>query len=172
MQIRLGRDLQYYYFFALAAVLALFFAGGHYFWHKSTINSENNAALVEASAIADELKTFKFDYQILFTRPAETKSYWDKLEQQIRRLQQIKPSPTYRQVENSLHELKNVLQHPANLPQLDTLYPVLKRKAANFLDFVQSNHWRTLTRMSKRLNDDLNGLELKKVLLACVYMQQ
>ncbi len=161
MQIRLGRDLQYYYFFALLVILGLFFAGGHYFWHKSTINSENNAALVEASAITDELKNFKFDYQIIFTRPAETKSYWDKLEQQLRRLQQIKPSKNYRQVENSLHELKNVLQQPANLPQLETLYPVLKRKASNFLDFVQSNHWRTLTRMSKRLNDDLNGLELK-----------
>ena len=161
MQIRLGRDLQYYYFFALSLILGILVAGGHYFWHKSSINSENNAALVEASAAADALKDFKFDYKMLFAPPAEIKTYWDKLAHELRPLKQLRPSANYKAVENSLYELKNVLQHPANLPQIDTLFPVLKRKASNFYEFVQSNHWRTLTRMSKRLTEDLNGLDLK-----------
>ena len=156
MNVKFGRSLQTYYAVTLLTLVTLVGYGIFYFWNNGPVNIENVSSVFEATLQLDELKkrddVKKIWSQVQKDRVRDAVSTLDGLEKDTKKLDSIASVDSYEKFEESLGKSKKSLNSLLSYPELSTIVTVLNNKVTNFENFVVQNSWRTLTRVSRRIN--------------------
>jgi hypothetical protein len=156
MNVKFGRSLQTYYAVTLLTLVGLVGYGIFYFWNNGPVNIENVSSVFEATLQMDELKkrddVKKVWKQVRNDRVRDAVSTLDGLEKDTKKLNSIAAVESFEELEKSLEQSKKSLNSLLSYPELTTIITVLNNKVTNFENFVVQNSWRTLTRVSRRIN--------------------
>lgn len=145
--------------FALFLLSFLIIAGVTYYWQTGPVNIENVSTVFEANMQIESLKT-RDDLKMMKTYVANDRSreafkIIDRFEKDIKQIHATYDVVEFDSIEVSIEDTKKSLNELISLPELSSVLLVLSNKVANFENFVETNNWRTLTRMSKRLSSRL-----------------
>ena len=156
MNVKFGRSLQTYYAATLLTLVGLVAYGIMYFWNNGPVNIENVSSVFEATLQLDEIKkrndVKKIWYQVQHDRVRDAVSTLDMLEEDSKKLNSIAGVDSYEAFEENLNSSKKSLNALLSYPELTNIITVLSNKVTNFENFVVQNSWRTLTRVSRRIN--------------------
>ncbi len=160
MNLRLSRSLQTFYFCLLLSVIAVTATGVKLLWDDGFLNTRNITSSFEASIKLEELKARNSIEQIrTFVENDRVKDSIKRLEnfgKEARRLNQIVAIEEYRNLERTLELTKNSTKGLLQSSNLSKVVLVLGNKVSDFHNFVVQNRWRTLTRMSRRVQAKLS----------------
>ncbi|OUR98631.1 hypothetical protein A9Q84_04230 [Halobacteriovorax marinus] len=156
MNVKFGRSLQTYYAVSFFTLVCLVTYGIYYFWNNGPVNIDNVSSVFEATLQMDELKK-RDDVKRIWTlvendRVRDAVRTLDNLEKNTKKLNTIAALGPYEDLEVSLRKSKKSLNRLISYPELATIITVLSSKVTNFENFVVQNSWRTLTRISRRIN--------------------
>lgn len=165
MELRLNRGLQNYYFVVLTLTIILGSLGVKYLWDNGPLNVANITGVYEASIQMDELKA-KNDVEgvrklIEVDRVRDAIKRLERLSNDTRKLSQMKSLDAHDDLENSLDNVKKSLSVLLASPEISNVISILENKVSNFETYVVQNGWRTLTRMSRRIQARLSPGRLR-----------
>lgn len=156
MNVKFGRSLQTYYAVTFFTLVCLVTYGIYYFWNNGPVNIDNVSSVFEATLQLDELKK-RDDVKRVWTlvendRVRDAVTTLDNLEKDSKKLNSIASLDKFKSLEESMGVSKKSLNALISYPELATVITVLSNKVSNFENFVVQNSWRTLTRISRRIN--------------------
>ncbi|ATH06908.1 hypothetical protein BIY24_02835 [Halobacteriovorax marinus] len=156
MNVKFGRSLQTYYAVTFFSLISIIGYGIFYFWNYGPVNINNVSTVFEATLQLDEFKK-RDDVKAIWSqvdndRVRDAVVSLDKVQSYSKKLDSISSVDSYENFETSLKKSKESLNALISYPEVSTIVNVLHNKVSNFENFVVSNSWRTLTRVSKRIN--------------------
>ncbi len=155
MRFQVGRSLHYYYVSLLIFTLIVFGAGSKYFWDNGPFNSENVRASYEASMKYDDLgqrNPLKTVERLVSTdRAREAINKLISVEKDIAEMDNYGHVASVDDLNISIKQSKRYLNQLISYPKMENVISVLATKVSNFEDYVSENRWRTLTRISRRV---------------------
>lgn len=156
MNVKFGRSLQTYYALTFFALITVTGYGIFYFWNNGPVNLNNVSTVFEATLQLDEFKK-RNDIKSVWSqvdndRVRDAISSMDKVQSYSKKLNSISSVESYDSLETSIDKSKKTLSALISYPEVSTIVNVLHNKVSNFENFVVTNSWRTLTRVSKRIN--------------------
>ncbi|MCP4912316.1 MAG: hypothetical protein GY909_04290 [Oligoflexia bacterium] len=160
MKLRLSRSLQAFYFCLLLTVIAVTGTGVKLLWDDGFLNTRNITSSFEASLKLEELKAKNSVVEIRkLVENDRVKDSIKRLESfgnEVRRLDQIANVEEYRNLEREIEVTKSSTKGLLQSSNLSKVVLVLGNKISDFNNFVVQNRWRTLTRMSRRIQTKLS----------------
>lgn len=160
MKLRLSRSLQAFYFCLLLTVIAVTGTGVKLLWDDGFLNTRNITSSFEASLKLEELKAKNSVVEIRkLVESDRVKDSIKRLESfgnEVRRLEQIASVDEYRNLEREIEVTKSSTKGLLQSSNLSKVVLVLGNKISDFNNFVVQNRWRTLTRMSRRIQTKLS----------------
>ncbi len=165
MHKKILRPIHIYYMIALFTLSILIVGGVTYTWKTGPVNIENVSTVFEANMQIEALKT-RNDISLMKNyvasdRAREAFKVLDRLERDVKQVHATYDVVEYDSVESAVSDTKKALNALIALPELSSVFNVLNTKVSSFENFVVSNNWRTLTRMSKRLSARLSPMKSK-----------
>jgi len=132
-----------------------------YFWKLGFLDGSRGKDLHKASYILEtyeskqllnQVKTFIFeqDPKLAIEKIKEVESDFEKIDKQV----EVKE---FEAVKKNLQALKLSSAELISYPKIEKVQEVFSTKMLKFYDYVKSNNWRTLTRMSDRIFAQING---------------
>ena len=164
MKMKFTRPIHVYYFLTLSFLLVSLVGGIYFYWAKGPANAENVRAVFEASMQVDALQNRHHIENIkdLVERgvPGEAINLMKKVEVELRDVNGVINLTTkYSKMEKELLATKAALNELLSSPNVGSILEVFKKKVNSFEQFVENNNWRTLLRMSRRIDAKLSGRE-------------
>ncbi|WP_372652468.1 hypothetical protein [Halobacteriovorax sp.] len=156
MNVKFGRSLQTYYAVSFIALITIVGYGIFYFWNYGPVNINNVSTVFEATLQLDEFKK-RDDIKSIWSqvdndRVRDAITSMDEVQNYSKKLNLISSIDSYDALEESMQKSKKSLNALISYPEVSTIVNVLHNKVTKFENFVSSNSWRTLTRVSKRIN--------------------
>lgn len=165
MHKKILRPIHLYYMIALFSLSFLIVGGVAYIWKTGPVNIENVSTVFEANMQIEALKTRNdvalMKNYVASDRAREAFKVLDRLERDVKQIHGTYDVVEHDSVEVAVSETKKTLNALIALPELSSVFNVLSTKISNFENFVVSNNWRTLTRMSKRLGAKVSPMKAK-----------
>lgn len=130
--------------------------GVGYLWNDGPLRLGHVIDLVEIENLtrdlrdSDKLKEIKSSAES--DRARQALNSFRSLDGKIRQIHQFQSTESYRSFELQQQKVNANLESLIGLPEASTLIQVLSRKVDSFEDFVTTNNWRTLTRISGRVS--------------------
>ena len=162
MKHNFSKAVYIYYVSVLVSIIIMVSGAGYYFWDKGAINVDNVSSIFEANLITEQIQE-KDDLKVIKNyvdndRVREAVSSSDKLERKLKIINSvITLSLEYGDLKGKLTSAKGSLNNLLSFPELRTIFKILAKKISSFNRFVVKNNWRTLTRISLRLEAKLNN---------------
>ncbi len=155
MRFQVGRSLHYYYVSLLIFTLIVFGAGSKYFWDNGPFNSENVRASYEASMKYDDLgqrnPLKKVEGFVNTDRAREAINKLIAVEKDIMEMDNYGHVSSIDDLNLAIKQSKRFLNQLISYPQMANVISVLASKVSSFEDYVSENRWKTLTRISRRV---------------------
>ena len=156
MNVKFGRSLQTYYAVTFFALISLVGYGIFYFWNYGPVNINNVSTVFEATLQLDEFKK-RDDIKSIWSqvdndRVRDAVKSMDEVQAYSKKLDSISSVESYEVLDESIQKSKKSLNALISYSEASTIVNVLHNKVSNFETFVVANSWRTLTRVSKRIN--------------------
>jgi len=160
MRSQVGRSLHYYYVTLIIFTLIIFGVGSKYFWDHGPFNSENVRASYEASLKYDDLRErnplSQVDKLVNSDRARDGMNRLISVEKEISEMDNYGHVPTIDSLNLSIKHTTRYLNQLISYPQMNNVMSVLANKVASFENYVSENHWRTLTRISRRIKSQVS----------------
>lgn len=155
MELRLNNSTHHYYLAVMLALLTLMGSGIYFYWHKGPANIENITNVFEANLTIDEIKkrdqVSSIETIANSDRVREAVRSMDRVEADIKNLHRIAEVPSYEPLMVSFKEAREELTKLLSYPEQSNVVSVLSNKMTSFENYVSTNNWRTLTRVSGRV---------------------
>lgn len=156
MKLRFGKPLFIYFCSAMIAMLLTIGGGIYYYWNYGPANIDHVAQVFESTIQLDELEKSggieEVKKLVSADRSREAIKYFTSFQKKISTLNQLESIEEYEELDLNLINLKKNLNNMLSFSSKATLINVLRTKVTKFEDFVVKNQWRTLTRVSKKIN--------------------
>lgn len=160
MRFQVGRSLHYYYVTLIIFTLFIFGAGSKYFWDHGPFNSENVRASYEASMKYDDLgqrnPLAQVQRLVNTDRSREGINKLISVEKEISEMDNYGHVSAIDNLNLALKHTKRYLNQLISYPQMSNVISVLSNKVSSFESYVSDNHWRTLTRISRRVKAQIS----------------
>jgi len=155
MTLRFGKPLYVYFCAAMLTLFTMMSAGVYMYWEKGPANMDRVAQIFESTVQLDSLNKEngfkKVRNLVRRDRVREAISYYESLQNKISALNNLESINSYDGFEKDMQELKTSLNNMLSYSSKSTLISVLRTKVTNFKSFVVHNQWRTLTRVSTKI---------------------
>lgn len=165
MSFSFARSVHTYYLAILSCLVVALGLGIYFYWEKGPANIENVTNIYEATLKIDEMKEKKEIQAIIKAantdRVREAVRLMDVLKNETKSLQELAPVDSYGQLSESLERTLNSLDDLLAYPEQSTVVVVLSNKINNYEEFVSTNNWRTLTRISRRMQAKVSSDQIK-----------
>mgnify|MGYP003645566364 CR=1 FL=1 len=165
MSTRTGKSVQFYYVSILFVTMLALVAGSWWFWSKGPSHGSKVAEVFEAGLMMDRLSDSKNINEVeMLVASDQVRQAVKKLAalesdaQTISRVADVDPSLKLKESSEKLREQMHKL---IEYPELSSIFLVLANKMSTFENFVVQNQWRTLTRLSRRVNARLEPAKLR-----------
>lgn len=165
MSARLGRSLQIFYATVTLFAMVALALGSWWFWSQGPSHGSRVAEIYEAGLLMDRLSDVKSVAEI------ENLVASDRVRLAVKRLSllEAEAQTVSRVVEVSedslvkaeMEKLRQSMHRLIEFPELSSIFLVLANKMASFENYVVQNEWRTLTRLSRRVNARLEPAKLR-----------
>jgi hypothetical protein len=167
MKIKKFNYIQIYYLIALSFLISITFTGGVIFYSKGFLDFDKIREIYEGNSFTEGLKktnvvtTIKNEanknqvreaYKILIE--FENNLNQEKIT--------IKNSKKFKEFRESLKKTSTILNNLISLPELSSIYAVLKNKVNDLYLFIDNNGWKTLGRISQRIKTEISTSNLEK----------
>lgn len=164
---KLTRTTYRFHTFIILLSLAATGFGIWHFWKKGPANIENITMIFEASTNLDKLKNsddIKYiSIQVGNDRSREAIKTLMRLERDVKKLDFLAEGENENsEIIKSLQGTRKALDEMITLPNLSSILNVLYSRVQSFEEFVVSNNWRTLTRVTRRMMAELKPVRLRK----------
>lgn len=165
MELRLNNSTQNYYLLMMTTLIVLIGAGIYFYWHKGPANIENITSVFEANRYIDAAKKTAhlkaIESMAESDQAREALKKMETLESEISTLNKVAKVESYAALEVGLKEARVELGKLLSYPEQSTVVKVLSNKMSNFENYVTSNNWRTLSRVSGRINSRLSHDQIR-----------
>lgn len=155
MTLRFGKPLYVYFCAAMLTLFAVMSAGVYMYWERGPANMDRVAQIFESTVQLDSLNKeagFKrIKTLVQRDRVREAIAYFETLQGKIANLNNLETVRSYDNFEEDMQQLKGSLNNMLSFSSKSTLISVLRTKVENFKSFVVHNQWRTLTRVSTKI---------------------
>jgi hypothetical protein len=155
MTLRFGKPLYVYFCAAMLTIFTVMSVGVYMYWEKGPANMDRVAQIFESTVQLDSLnkeKGFKKVKNLVQRdRVREAISYYENLQTKVSSLNNLESIESYDSFEKDMQQLKTSLNNMLSFSSKSTLISVLRTKVTNFKSFVVHNQWRTLTRVSSKI---------------------
>ncbi|EQC47534.1 hypothetical protein [Bacteriovorax sp. Seq25_V] len=161
MKIRFGKPLYIYFVSAMILIMAMMSFGIYYYWTKGTANIDGVAQVFDSTTAIENLEkkggieTVKDHAQN--DRLRDAISYFDGFAENVKKLEEVQSTDNYEEITKSFNALKNSMSKMLTYTSNNNLIDVLRSKVISFENFVVHNNWRTLTRVSKKINAKISS---------------
>jgi len=135
--------------------------GIYYYWTKGTANIDGVAQVFDSTTAIENIEkkggieTVKEYAQNDRLRDAIT--YFDGFSENVKKLEDVQSTDSFEEVAKSFNVLKNSMNKMLTYTSNNNLIDVLRSKVISFENFVVHNNWRTLTRVSKKINAKISN---------------
>jgi len=165
MSFSFSKNVHTYYIAILGCLVTALSFGVYFYWEKGPANIENVTNIYEATLKIDEMKERK-EIQAISKmansdRVREAVRLMDLLKNETSSLQELAPVDSYEQLTESVREAESSLDDLLAYPEQSTVVVVLSNKVNNYEELVSSNNWRTLTRISRRMQAKVSSEQIK-----------
>ncbi|MBT3236305.1 MAG: hypothetical protein HN353_10175 [Bdellovibrionales bacterium] len=157
-RVNLAGGPQIYYISVLTLLMTLFSYGAYYFWDHGVINVSNIVAVFDSEATLEKLnggsELKQIHTLVNSDRVRESVPLVTSLLQTSSKLNVavIGNSQAFTQFKTDLAATRKRVDRLISYPNTASIFRVLGSKVKGFENFVVTNKWRTLTRISRRLN--------------------
>lgn len=168
----LNNSITKYYQFSFILIMVSTLGAVFYFWKLGFIDGSRGKALNKASFTYESLNEDNFSEEI--TKIINTQNYKNSLDyierfaKKASYIDSILTHETYDEFNKNLNSLKSQTIKLISSPKTAKVLTVLNSKLDKFNDFVNTNNWRTLTRMSSRVMGQTRGRVSPKELSSLV----
>lgn len=165
MSFSFSRSVHMYYLAVLALLVAALSFGIYFYWEKGPANIENITNIYEANLKIDEMKE-RSEVEAVSKaantdRVREAVRLLDNLKGETQFLQNLAPVDSYEQLEKTLKATQSSLDQLLSYPEQSKVVLVFNNKVNNYNDLVESNNWRTLSRLSRRMQAKVSNEQIK-----------
>jgi hypothetical protein len=167
MKIKKFNYIQIYYLIALTFLISITFTGGFIFYSKGFLDFDKIREIYEGNSFTEGLK--KTNVVTTIKNEANKNQVRDgykiliEFENNLKQEKiTIKNDQRFKEFEESLKKTSTILNNLISLPELSSIYAVLKNKVKDLYLFIDNNGWKTLGRLSQRLNTEISTSNLEK----------
>ncbi len=161
MTLRFGKPLYVYFCAAMITIFAVLCAGVYTYWNNGPANMDRVAQIFESTVKLDSLTKNKdlkkVKNLIRRDRVREAIASHEKLQEKINTLNELETVESYDVFEANMQKLKTSLNSMLSFSRKSSLISVLRTKVANFNSFVVHNQWRTLTRVTQKIQTKISN---------------
>jgi hypothetical protein len=161
MKIRFGKQLYIYFVVSMLTILSMLTIGAYMYWSRGAANIDGVAQVFESSVELESIKKKggpeKIETLIKSDRVREAISYFEDLNSRTTGLNNIENIEEYQSLEKSAKKMKSSLNGLLSAPARSAIINVFRTKVISFKDFVIQNNWRTLTRVSRKIETKISS---------------
>lgn len=165
MSTRMGRSVQFFYVSLILTTMMALAAGSWWFWSKGPSHGSRVAEVFEAGLRMDRLSDAKSVAEISSLVASDQVRLAVKklshLEAEAQAVSRIADHKMSDELITSSEKLRLQMHKLIEFPEISSILLVLANKMAAFENYVVQNEWRTLTRLSRRVNARLEPAKLR-----------
>lgn len=162
---RMGRTLQAFYATIIFSTMALLAAGTWWFWSQGPSHGSRVAEVYEAGLTMDRLSDTKqieeIENMVASDRVRMAVKKLAAIEAEAQSVGRVVEATNSEQMKEASAALRTQMHRLIEFPELSSIFLVLANKMASFENYVVQNEWRTLTRLSRRVNARLEPAKLR-----------
>lgn len=168
MEFKFSRSIRIYFTSVLILFTISLIAGSIYYWRTGAFNTDNISSVFEASVQIEEMEKGEHLKKVVklieADRAREAVPMLKQFTEDLGRIDNLASTSgnEFDKLEDSLELMQDAVTGMVAVPEMKSIISIFSEKVDQFAAFVKDNNWKTLTRISSRVQSRIDPTRMRQ----------